>query len=573
MMKAISPHLRTLLLLTTLLLSVSCRDLSSSGEALPDEESTISFRLSTEPETYATGLESLEEEREIRSVSALLFDQAGSFVALYPLTTQSHLTLAVPTAGSYRLLVVVNHTFAKEQLRGKSLSQVGQLMIDAEPSTFVMTSEPIDCRVSPRRTTDLGTIPVTRLTARIELKLPDGVTPTEIKLKGRSASTLLRSSHTSSTLTEWRYDATARRLYTYEESDPLATTLTITASYEGKALKPLTLHLGYLARNVIHRLTLTAEDFGIVKESLTPLNPLSFVALYNIRTDGKWDEEQTIPRTEEYDDAAYEKMIGELTHSFDQARESYASPSKIGSDASLTYHLPTKEEWMSIVPYSAENNNEGPAAMFECNDVNQPSIPFSDLKQTVTVGGETIEATSHFKPLVLDIDGKKSVPACVALRYCGGGSDLERRCCTAWLYYFDYKQGAQKVGFGKTKQRGLYIASITLMDHPEAGVRSVDDLGQKFWDTYLSTSVRRFMPALACQSRGSGSGDLYAGNFGHYWSQTSGQNGSGRPAHFTLYFYEYFAKVKESTSSTVTRCPVRLFADKPIEPDKVPRGD
>lgn len=259
------------MVLTLVLLPVSCTSLPLSGLSLPDEESTICFRLMTGPETYSSALESLEEEKEIRSVSVLLFEQGGKFVTLETLGKPSEsdplVKFVVSTPGNYQLLVVINHLFTEAEKRwllGKHLSDIGAMQISDAPTAFVMTSQPVNCAVALGRLTDLGVIHVIRLAVRIDIVLPEELDLASVSLHGRESSSLLSTTITSSSLSsKWSYQSTRRRIYTYEETVPGATTLTVRATLGESDPYSVTVPLGALQRNSIYRLNLTMGDFGL----------------------------------------------------------------------------------------------------------------------------------------------------------------------------------------------------------------------------------------------------------------------------------------------------------------------
>lgn len=259
------------MVLTLVLLPVSCTSLPLSGLSLPDEESTICFRLKTGPETYSTALESLEEEKEIRSVSVLLFEQGGKFVTLETLGKPSEsdplVKFVVRTPGNYQLLVVTNHLFTeaeKQWLLGKHLSDVSALQISDAPTAFVMTSQPVNCAVALGRLTDLGVIHVTRLAVRIDIVLPEELDLASVSLHGRESSAILSTATTSASLsTKWSPKTKSCRVYTYEDGVPGATSLTVSATFVEDETYSVTVPLGALQRNSIYRLKLTMEDFGL----------------------------------------------------------------------------------------------------------------------------------------------------------------------------------------------------------------------------------------------------------------------------------------------------------------------
>lgn len=171
----------------------------------PDEPDTpavtegkgITFRLAI-PETAAgVNAETFDFENEIGDIAAMVFSQDGTFTGLYePETSAGKQSIDLPE-GSYRMYILAN-THLKDNLSGRLTEGTSTeedflaLGIDTELSNgslMPMASQAQEFAYDPEEGTDLGTIEISRMAARIDiLNGVDGLTINNITMKNRAVS-------------------------------------------------------------------------------------------------------------------------------------------------------------------------------------------------------------------------------------------------------------------------------------------------------------------------------------------------------------------------------------------------
>jgi len=222
------------------------------------------------------------------------------------------------------------------------------------------------------------------------------------------------------------------------------------------------------------------------------LNPLSLVAEYNVNPAG----------TGFVTDLFACKVSGYFT--FDEAVTKF-------SDTPITisgkqYHLPSREEWRSIVPeywkYVQFTKTES----------------YNDISETVTVQGESITMSSDFRTGVEGVS--------YALRY--KGTDL----VSAWRY--EYISDGNNTHI-KVTSRGL---------KGQTGV-TVDDIAKPaFWSANAGNDVIRHFPASGYYQEGS---HKYVGSNGYYWSSSPHSDSSAWYMHFkSNHVYSYYSNSRDS---------------------------
>lgn len=157
----------------------------------------ITFKLAI-PETGNGEIaETFDFENEIGDIAAIVFSQDGTFSGLYePETSAGKQSIDLPE-GSYKMYILAN-THLKENLAGRLTEGASTeedflgLDINAELSNgalLPMASQAQEFTYNPEEGTDLGTIEVSRMAARIDiLNGVDGLTINGITMKNRAVS-------------------------------------------------------------------------------------------------------------------------------------------------------------------------------------------------------------------------------------------------------------------------------------------------------------------------------------------------------------------------------------------------
>lgn len=184
----------------------------------------------------------------------------------------------------------------------------------------------------------------------------------------------------------------------------------------------------------------------------------------------------------------------------------------------VTYHLPSKEEWMAIVP------------TYSGGFYPQFSSSFSKMDQTekVKIGNQEIDCKQDLKCS----DGK----VCYALRF--KGTDYE----SAWKYEWTTDGG----------KNGLKITSVGIGKNSG---KTIDDIMKPdFWTTIKSAVEGRFLPAAGDRSGSGSSASNNEGSGGRYWSSSA----KGSSNAWYLRFNSSYAPVSDDSQSY--GFSVRLFA-------------
>lgn len=290
---------------------------------LPEKGQAVTFTVTTGVETYAVPAQ--DYEKSISTLQAILFDANGLYVTSgTPAPTapgSASYTLPIATTGSYKMLLVANHTIPAGNLTGKTLSGVRAILVDSEPgmpNAFVMASTTTtDFTVTTGATAPAGTINLERLAARIDVQSTlDKLTLSKITVKNRKTqSSLLAASSTDAyAKADKEYTSFARflkastdvsmgQIYTYENSAASAssadgTSLVIETAYNGYAVKPLEVKLPQLKRNYIYSIQLMMGDEGFVPDPSDNPDPSKIKLTYNVRV-VDWNNGQTFTVSEE----------------------------------------------------------------------------------------------------------------------------------------------------------------------------------------------------------------------------------------------------------------------------------
>ena len=295
-------------------------------------------------------------------------------------------------------------------------------------------------------------------------------------------------------------------------------TITATANNTGSS-RQATLTVRVKADSTKSKVITVSQASNGPDYSAAKYNPLSYVAKFNIRSDGNWDTNHTIPSKRSDTNVLLNW------------------PSVVRKVQSIQgYKLPTLDEWRGITGGSSLSFGRGNVIR---NQTDQ-----------VRVAGSTFSATGDYKPTTMTVNGN-SVKCNVALRFNGGGN-IENQYRSAWLYYW----GTNAVN-GKSVN-GLWIYCVNISGRQ--GISTVDNLDQTFWDQSLSSSVVRFFPAAGY--------DLgFQGEVGFYCSANTKSVGDYENV-CGIYFYSNAVEMNalgNHHNAMRNAYTVRLFADRPLD--------
>ena len=295
-------------------------------------------------------------------------------------------------------------------------------------------------------------------------------------------------------------------------------TITATANNTGSS-RQATLTVRVKADSTKSKVITVSQASNGPDYSAAKYNPLSYVAKFNIRSDGNWDTNHTIPSKRSDTNVLLNW------------------PSVVRKVQSIQgYKLPTLDEWRGITGGSSLSFGRGNVIR---NQTDQ-----------VRVAGSTFSATGDYKPTTMTVNGN-SVKCNVALRFNGGGN-IENQYRSAWLYYW----GTNAVN-GKSVN-GLWIYCVNISGRQ--GFSTVDNLDQKFWNQSLSSSVVRFFPAAGY--------DLgFQGEVGFYCSANTKSVGDYENV-CGIYFYSNAVEMNalgNHHNAMRNAYTVRLFADRPLD--------
>ena len=309
---------------------------------VPEKGQAVTFTVTTGVETYAVPAQ--DYEKSIYSLQAILFDTSNRYVTSgTPTPTASgstSYTLPIATTGTYRMLLVANHTIPAGDLTGKTLSDVRNILVETEPGVpdaFVMASPTVSpgFTVTTGAMTNAGTINLERLVARIDVQTTLGklkLSKIMVMNRKEESSLLAATSTDPRKKANMQYDALERfrktstdasmgQIYTYENSAASAgstgstegTSLLVDASYDGHAVRTLEVKLPALKRNYIYSVQLMMGDEGYVPDPNDNPDPSKIKLTYNVRV-VDWNNGQTFVISEE--DLLKMFQTGAVTYSY-----------------------------------------------------------------------------------------------------------------------------------------------------------------------------------------------------------------------------------------------------------------
>lgn len=246
---------------------------------------------------------------------------------------------------------------------------------------------------------------------------------------------------------------------------------------------------------------LTKVEFSTLSTNQTVTLPLAYLAEYNVNPEGT-----DFVTTQALDVSGY--------FSYEDAVDKFTNITIAGKK----YHLPSKEEWMAILPVSAEPDHVSFSEQ----------RTHSDIREDVSIAGESISSTNDYQS-----NGNGSV---YALRYKG------TNYVSAWRYEYTTLNGGRVM---KITCRSLQNKS-TLPTLEEIAA-------SEFWDTNNGEDVVRYFPAAGfIDSEDEPFGESSAG---YYWSSTKHNMWYSWNA---LFGKEYACTYQGESSN---RFSIRLFED------------
>jgi len=232
------------------------------------------------------------------------------------------------------------------------------------------------------------------------------------------------------------------------------------------------------------------------KSSIQP-NPLSYVAEYNIKS-------------------ASDGFVTDLTACDESGYFRYDTAVNLFSDITFEgkhYHLPSIEEWSSVVPQNSNWVSYG------------SNNPYDNQSETVTIANSSYTMTSDFR-------NKSATRTTYALRY--KGTDL----VSAWKYEY---RGSGNNTHLKITSRSVYEQTVSITD--------IED--DTFWSSNTENNIVRYFPASGWKYT-----DFlkFRGSNGFFWSSS--------PQGSYSWGTEYFSSSANSNYSSTyeRRLSVRLFA-------------
>jgi hypothetical protein len=232
------------------------------------------------------------------------------------------------------------------------------------------------------------------------------------------------------------------------------------------------------------------------KSSIQP-NPLSYVAEYNIKS-------------------ASDGFVTDLTACDESGYFRYDTAVNLFSDITFEgkhYHLPSIEEWSSVVPQNSNWVSYG------------SNNPYDNQSETVTIANSSYTMTSDFR-------NKSATRTTYALRY--KGTDL----VSAWKYEY---RGSGNNTHLKITSRSVYEQTVSITD--------IED--DTFWSSNTENNIVRYFPASGWKYT-----DFlkFRGSNGFFWSSS--------PQGSYSWGTEYSSSSANSNYSSTyeRRLSVRLFA-------------
>ena len=249
---------------------------------------------------------------------------------------------------------------------------------------------------------------------------------------------------------------------------------------------------------------LTKVEFTTLSVDQAVTLPLAYLTEYNVNPEGT-----DFVTTQALDVSGY--------FSYEDAVKKFTNITIAGKK----YHLPSKEEWMAIVPVASSGD-----------DYLSFTSPFrqNDVSETVVINGESISSTNDYR------GGSVSSNKAHALRFKG------TKYVSAWRYE----------SMLLNDKRVLKITARPL--DGKANNVTVDDIAKpEFWESNTESDIVRILPASGSFSYGK---PRWQGSDGFFWSSTAGEE-------------EYTAWAVAFDTSAVYLSPtytsqdrtVRLFAD------------
>ena len=246
---------------------------------------------------------------------------------------------------------------------------------------------------------------------------------------------------------------------------------------------------------------LTKVEFSTLSTNQTVTLPLAYLAEYNVNPEGT-----DFVTTQALDVSGY--------FSYEDAVDKFTNITIAGKK----YHLPSKEEWMAILPISAEPDHVSFSEQ----------RTHSDIREDVSIAGESVSSTNDYQS-----NGSGSV---YALRYKG------TNFVSAWRYEYTTLNGGRVM---KITCRSLQNKN-TLPPLEEIAT-------SEFWDTNNHEDLVRYFPAAGfIDSEDESFGKSSAG---YYWSSTKHNMWFSWNA---LFGNEYACTYQGESSN---RFSIRLFED------------
>lgn len=216
----------------------------------------------------------------------------------------------------------------------------------------------------------------------------------------------------------------------------------------------------------------TSQELPIHREARKtpqPLlnNPLEYVAEYNINVEGT-----DFATSQNVDDCGF--------FNFETAVKQFSKISIKGKK----YYLPSKEEWLAIVPIKR-------TAAPDYVDFDNPNS-FDNIEETVVLGGNIITSLNDYRAAGNLIT--------YALRY--KGTDM----VSAWKYEYGEMNGVRIL-----KITSRSVKNIT----PEVTINEVSK--PAYWEQNTGNDVVRILPACGLENSGSINAK---GAYGFYWTST-----------------------------------------------------
>ena len=249
---------------------------------------------------------------------------------------------------------------------------------------------------------------------------------------------------------------------------------------------------------------LTKVEFTTLSVDQAVTLPLAYLTEYNVNPKGT-----DFVTTQDLDVSGY--------FSYEDAVKKFTNITIAGKK----YHLPSKEEWMAILPVASSGD-----------DYLSFTSPFrqNDVSETVVIKGDTISSTNDYR------GGSVSSNKAHALRFKG------TKYVSAWRYESTLLNDKRVL---KITARPLY--------GKENNIRIEDIAKPEFWESNTESDIVRILPASGSFSYGK---PRWQGTDGSFWSSTAGEE------KYTAWAVAFdTSAVYLSPLYTTQDRTVRLFAD------------